>query len=158
MRRKRCCCCHKLYWPHPQTYRQQKTCDKEFCRAWRLQEKWKLWSRKNPLYGQSRKGKLRLWRQEHPGYWKAWRKQHPYYVSRNRLAQKARNAKNRRWIAKPTEWSSICIDKLRQIVSLRLIAKPTAWEDVLIWKIDGICRYLKAQVLIAKPTDIDRRL
>ncbi len=132
MRRKRCRCCQVLYQPHPQTYRQQKVCSKAACRAWRIREKWKRWSGKDPLYFQSRKIKQKQWRQTHRSYWKAWRKKHPGYVGRNRKQQIRRNAKNR-----------------------GMIAKPTAWEELLDYKIVGICKILQAGQLIAKPTGID---
>ena len=108
------------------------------------------------MYGQSRKGKLKAWRQAHPSYWKAWRKKHPGYVGRNRKAQIRRNAKNRGMIAKPTAWNAVSLEKLGRIGALRVIAKPTEWGEVYGQQIDGILKYLKREVLIAKPTDMDR--
>ena len=158
MRRKRCRCCRKLYFPHSQTYRQQKTCDKESCRAWRKRQALKEWRLKNPLYPESCRAKQKLWRQNHSRYWKAWRKTHPGYVQRNGRLQKVRNARNRGVIAKRNEWKEVCLEKSARIRSLRLIAKENEWNGIAFRQIDGICRYLQSQALIAKRNDIDQRL
>ena len=161
MRKKRCHCCRKLYQPHPQTYLQQKTCDNPACRAWRNREKWKDFIRQDPLYSQSQKVKQKQWRQSHPRYWKVWRKDHPAYVARNRKLQKARDARKLGFLAKLTEWRPFWLqnlEKLREIKNPQNLAKPTEWERILASRIDGVLDYLRAQVLLAKPTGIDRRL
>src|SRR3989338_2742793 len=157
MRRKLCRSCKELYLPEPQTYRQQKTCNKRSCRDWRIREKWRRWILKNPLYGQSRKVKQKQWRDGHVGYWKRWRKMHSEYVNRNRKEQKRRDAKKRGFLAKPTEWRQVYIEKLDRIRSLRFLAKPTECEEVLFYQIEGLCCYLKQELLLAKPTDIDNK-
>ena len=157
MRRTKCRCCYELYFPNPRTYDQQKTCSKKCCRAWRIRQKWKNWIQKNPLYGQGPQIKQKSWRKQHPDYWQKWRSSHPGYVERNRKAQKMRDAKKRGFLAKPTEWKAVCIEELARIRSLRLLAKPTECEQILFYGIDGVCNYLQRQVLLAKPTDIDKR-
>ena len=158
MRQKRCRCCRGLYLPRPQSYRQQKTCGRPACRVWRICQALAAWRLKNPLYGESRKGKLAVWRQNHRGYWNRWRKGHPGYVARNRRAQRQRNAKNRGLIAKRNGWNAIPLEKLERIGSLGVIAKRNGCNEISLRQIDGILGYLKGQVLIAKRNDIDRRL
>lgn len=155
MRRKLCRCCRKPYQPHPQTYRQQKTCDNQSCRAWRKSQALKGWRLKNPLYVESCRAKQGVWRRNHSHYWKTWRKTHPGYVQRNRKLQKARNARNRGVIAKRNEWKQVCVEKLARIRSLRLIAKENEWNGIAFRQIDGLCRYLQAQVMIAKGNAMD---
>jgi len=160
MREKRCRCCCQFYQPHPQTYRQQKTCNKESCRAWRKSQALKTWRMKNPLYDESRKSKLKFWRESHPGYWKEWRQLHPAYVARNRKAQKVRDARKRGFLAKRNEWRSFWLqklDELGKIQNLRDLAKQNEWDNVLASQIDGVLQYLRGQVLLAKRNDIDRR-
>ena len=150
MRKKKCRCCRRWYLPQAQTYRQQKTCNKASCRAWRKRQAPKAWRLRNPLYSESGRVKQKQWRQKHLGYWRAWRKAHPGYVERNRKTQKNRNAKNRGLIAKRNEWNAICIEKLRGIALLRLIAKENEWKETIFHQIDGLCRYLEGQLMIAK--------
>lgn len=157
MRRKRCHCCRSLYLPDPRTYRQQKTCAKESCRTLRKRQAVQNWWKEHPLYGASRTVKQKQWRAKHGGYWKGWRKEHAGYVNRNRKAQKLRNARNRGWIAKQNEWKAVCIDKLERIRHLRLIAKQNEIGEVSGLQIDGLCRYLKGQLMIAKQNDMDAR-
>jgi len=157
MRRKCCRSCHQLYTPHPQTYRQQKTCSKAYCRRWRLHQKWQRWSMKNPLYAESRQGKLKEWRHLHRDYWGRWRKDHTEYVKENRRKQKRRDARRRGNLAKPTEWNTHCSEKIARIRSLRDLAKPTESIPILFRQVDGICDYLGKQLYLAKPTAIDTR-
>jgi hypothetical protein len=114
----------------------------------------KAWKIKNPLAAQNNPAKQKEWRQEHSAYWKKWRAGHPGYVMRNRLGQRRRNAKNRGVIAKgnATKWD--CIEKLDQIRTLRLIAKGNECRDIFFLQIDGICNYLKRQLMIAKGNEI----
>ena len=150
MRRKSCRCCRELYQPHPQTYLQQTTCDKESCRAWRKRRAQKIWSQKNPLYWNGDRKELKDWRQNHPDYYRQWRAQHPQYVARNRKAQKARDAKKRGFLAKQDAWRPIWLqnlDKLRRIRNLQVLAKQDEWQEQLR-------RYLRDQVLLAKQDDI----
>ena len=158
MRRKLCHCCRKLYQPHPQTYRQQKTCDKESCRAWRKSQAVKAWKLKYPKYAQSDPAEQELWRKAHPNYWKTWRESHPAYVARNQKAQRVRDAKKRGFLAKGNAWRPIWLqnlDQLRQIRNLRNLAKRNEWTEVPLLQIDGICRYLKGQVSLVKGNAID---
>jgi len=155
MKRKRCCCCHELYEPEPRSHRRQKTCKKAPCRRMRRRAAVKKWKRKHPHYARSEPAKQQKWREQNPGYWKQWRAKHPGYVARNRRAQRGRNAQQRRLIAKGNDLNTVCIDKLRQIRLLRLIAKGNDWQQVAGWQIDGICRYLQDQLLIAKGNDMD---
>jgi hypothetical protein len=155
-RRKKCLCCKELYHPHPQSYRQQKTCTKAACRSWRRRQACGGWWRKHPLYGESRRMKLVAWRKENKDYWKRWRKEHLGYVLRNRKAQRKRNSRKRQWIAKQNDWNSVCMEKLTRIRSLRLIAKQNDSTEVLSRQIDGLCLYLRGHLLIAKQNNIDR--
>ena len=154
-RRKKCHCCRDLYRPHPQTYRQQKTCDKPACRAWRRRRKWKRWQRKHPVRGEGYRAHQVTWRGKHRGYHRTWVKEHPGYVERNRQAQKKRNLEKRGMIVKPTEWKRVRREKLKRIRSLRLIVKPTEWRGVEGLALDGVLRYLEWAEMIVKPTDMD---
>ena len=156
MRRKRCRCCRKFYWPRAQSYRQQKVCCKESCQAWRKGRAQKAWSLKNAFYWESCKGKQKLWRGSHPNYWREWRKSHPGYVRRNRLKQKRRDAQKRGFLAKQDGWNAVCVEKLGRIASLRDLAKQDGWTQVQSWQIDSILKYLKGKVLLAKQDDIDK--
>ena len=82
---------------------------------------------------------------------------HSEYVKRNRKEQERRDAKKRGFLAKPTEWRQVYIEKLDRIRSLRFLAKPTECEEVLFYQIEGLCCYLKQELLLAKPTDIDNK-
>lgn len=155
MRRKKCRCCGELYEPYVPTYRRQKVCSKVACREWWAREKWRRWSQKDPLYGAGRKVKQKQWRKKHREYWRRWRQSHPGYVKRNCKLQKARDAKKRGFLAKPTDWKRISLEKLRGIGGLRNLAKPTDWSEKMGLRIDGILKYLKGEVLLAKPTVID---
>jgi hypothetical protein len=155
MRKKRCKCCHELYEPLRHTYREQKTCNKPACRAWRKKQAYKNWAARNPLCKKLNLIKQRKWRARNVMYWKEWRRHHPGYVRRNRRAQRVRNAKNRGLIAKTNALNLVCIEKLRQIRFLHVIAKENAWEEVVQHQIDGICQYLQGQLLIAKENAID---
>lgn len=157
MRKKRCQCCHELYEPEPRSRRRQKTCKKPACRAWRKRRAVQSWKQNNPLYPQTEPVTYTQWCKRNPCYWRQWRKRHPGYVARNRRAQRGRNARNRTLIAKGNDLKSICIDKLRQNASVRLIAKGNDWQRVVEYRLDGICRYLKGQLLIAKGNDIDTK-
>jgi len=151
MRRKRCRCCRKLYQPDLRTYRQQKTCSKQACRAWRIRQKWRNYLQKDPEYASSRKIKQKIWRENHPDYWRTWRKGHPTYVTRNRRLQKARDAKKAEFLAKPTEWRLIYrqnIESIRKISQAMLSCKATEIGRVHSLQIDGILTYLKGQLFL----------
>ncbi len=115
------------------------------------------WAR-NPLLAGNNPIKQKLWRQNNKGYWKGWRRKHPGYVLRNRKAQRVRNAKCRGLIAKGNASNGVYIEKLHQIRHLHLIAKGNAWQEVIRYQIDGICQYLRGQLLIAKGNAIDKRV
>ena len=151
MRKKRCKCCRELYPPDPRTYLQQKTCDKESCRAWRLRQKWRNYIEKDPQYASSRKIKQKQWRESHPGYWRAWREAHREYVARNLKLQKARDAKKRGFLAKPTEWRLISrqnLESIRKISKATTSCKATEIGQVHSLQIDGILKYLQGQLFL----------
>ena len=151
-RRKKCRCCRELFPPHPQTYRQQITCDKAACRRWRIRRKWRRWSRRNPLYGESRRAKLKGWREAHgAAYMRRYRRERPAYAERNRRLQRQRDLAKRN-LVKPTEWSRLCREKSKRIRALRRLVKPTEWPEVLGQEIDGIWRFLGARKNLVKPT------
>ena len=82
-------------------------------------------------------------------------------MARNRKLQKVRDARKLGFLAKLTEWRPFWLqnlEKLREIKNIHDLAKPTEWEGVLGQQIDGVLDYLRAQVLLAKATGIDRRL
>ena len=161
MRRKLCRCCHKVYLPHPQTYRQQKTCDEPSCRAWRKSQALKGWRAKNPFYDKSRENKLKTWRAAHSGYWKEWRQLHPAYAAGNRRRQKARDAEKRGFLAKRNEWRAFWLQnlyELSEIKNLRDLAKRNEWEGAVELQIEGVLGYLRGQLMLAKRNAIDRKL
>lgn len=137
-RRKKCRCCHELFHPHPQTYRQQITCRKPACRAWRRRRAQANWRAQEPLYDEKRHGKLRAWREAHGDYWRRWRAKHPAYERRNRRLQKRRDARKRGILAKRDEWSAIWHEKTLQKARLERLAKQNEWPRF----IDGIPRFL----------------
>jgi hypothetical protein len=75
-------------------------------------------------------------------------------VNGNRKRQKCRDARKRGNLAKPTEINAVYIDELDRIMDLQFLAKPTESEELLRYQIDGICRYLKMRLNLAKPTNI----
>ena len=145
-RRKKCRCCGELFLPCPQTYRQQITCDKESCRAWRRRQAQANWRIKNLDYDESRGGKTAQWRAAHPDYWREWRARHPGYVGRNRQGQKRRDGVKRGILAKQNEWIRKRIEYEHQIVHLAHLAKQNEWTRYT----DGICR----KMILAKQNDI----
>jgi hypothetical protein len=156
-RRKKCRCCHELFQPHAQSYRQQITCDKAACRAWRRRWKWRRWAAKNPLYGMSRLGKQKAWREKNgAAYMRGYRQTHAGYVAGNRRLQRQRD-RERRHLVKPTEWGLICREKSTRIRRLHMLVKPTEWPAVLRQEIDGIWRVLSRSWMLVKPTDMDQR-
>jgi hypothetical protein len=157
MRRKRCQCCHELYEPEPRSYRRQKTCKKARCRGMRRRQAVQRWKARNPLLAGNNSVKQKQWRQSHRDYWRRWRSTHAGYVQRNRKAQRSRNAQRRRVIAKGNDLNMVYTDKSTQINALRLIAKGNDWQRATDCQIDGICRYLQGQLLIAKGNDIDTK-
>ncbi len=70
--------------------------------------------------------------------------------------QGKRDRQKRENLAKPTEWNSIWIDKLDQISVLGDLAKPTDCQKLPLTQIEGIVRFLKAQLNLAKLTGIDK--
>lgn len=145
-RRKKCRCCGELFLPCIQTYRQQITCNKESCRAWRRRQAQAKWRMVNPEYDESCREKRAAWRAAHPDYWGKWRAHHPGYVRRNRQAQKRRDAVKRGNLAKQNEWNHKRIDYKRQIGLLAHLAKQNEWRRFT----DGICRRMN----LAKQNDI----
>ena len=135
-RRKKCRCCRELYHPHPQTYRQQITCDKPACRAWRRRQAQSEWRSKNPLYDDHRRPKLETWRRTHRSYWRKWRAAHPAAVTRNRRLQKRRDALKRANLAKQNEWIRVWREETMQKARLRDLAKQNEWKRF----VDGIFR------------------
>lgn len=137
-RRKKCRCCGELFQSHPQTYRQQITCSKPSCRAWRRRRAQKKWWAREPLYNDSRSAKLRNWRQTHAGYWRHWRDKHPGYVKRNRQFQRRRDVLKGGNLAKQNEWSRVWREKTMQKARLHDLAKQNEWRRF----IDGIWRLM----------------
>lgn len=151
-RRKKCRSCGELFRPHPQTYRQQITCSKKSCCAWRRRRKWRLWAQKDPVYADSRRSKLRRWRVERgAAYMRDYRRSHGAYVERNRRLQRERDRK-RRFLVKPTAWESLCREKRRRNRVLRRLVKPTEWPTVLWRELDGIWGSLSRVSILVKPT------
>ena len=157
MRRKRCRACQELYPPEPRSYRRQKTCDQGACRDWRKRRYQKAYRLKDPLYWEDSRVQQRLWRAEHADYWRAWRKAHPEYVERNRRLQKRRDAQKRGFLAKEVGWKVIRAAKLAKIKdlgaknkALHNLAKEVDWPRVYGEQIDGICRYLREDLSLAK--------
>lgn len=150
-RRKKCRCCQQWYPPHPQTYRQQKTCERPACRAQRRRQAWHAWSLKNPLSPASRHQKVAHWRAPHgAASMRRYRQTHPAYVRRNRALQHRRDTR-RRLLVKPTVWNSLHREKLTRIRTLRSLVTPNECTVVLAQQIDGLCRYLAWAVPLVTP-------
>lgn len=126
-RRKKCRYCRKLFEPHPQTYRQQKTCSKKACQNRRKRQAIKRWRLQHPFDEENRRKTREHWRQKHKCYWRKWRASHPGYVRKNREKQKERNARRRAKIAKRNAWEQVQREKTAQIRMFREIAKRNAW-------------------------------
>ncbi len=54
-RRKRCCICQDLFWPHPRVKTRQRACRKPECQKVRRAETQKAWREKNPDYWKARR-------------------------------------------------------------------------------------------------------
>lgn len=147
-RRKKCRCCGELFLPCSQTYRQQITCNKEPCRAWRRRQAQRNWRIKNSGYDESRGAKQARWRAAHPNYWREWRERHPGYVAGNRQGQKQRDAVKRGVLAKQNEWIRKRVDYQHQIERLACLAKQNEWTRFT----DGIYRGM----ILAKRNDMAR--
>ena len=59
-RRKRCCFCPDLFWPHPRVKKRQRACRKPECQKKRRAETQQAWREKNPDYWTARRLRLRL--------------------------------------------------------------------------------------------------
>ena len=55
LRRKRCCICNDLFWPHPRVGARQWACRKPDCQKKRRAETQKAWRDKNPDYWKVRR-------------------------------------------------------------------------------------------------------
>lgn len=149
-RRKKCRCCRELFQPHPQTYRQQITCDKPECRAWRRQQALEEWRAKNPVYEESRREKILQWQKEHgAAYMREYREDHPAYVEENRRRQAERDQKNGN-LVKRNEWSRVCIEKRRRNRLLRDLVKRNEWPGVLWREIGGVWKELGRSTILVK--------
>ncbi len=54
-RRKRCCICRDLFWPHPRVKNRQRACRKPECQKARRAQTQKAWREKNPDYWTARR-------------------------------------------------------------------------------------------------------
>lgn len=153
-RRKKCRFCRELFHPHPQTYRQQITCEKAACRSWRRRQAQAEWRVKNPLYDQSRRGKVRRWQEERgAAYMRGYRANHPAYVAENRRRQRDRDL-GRGVLVKQNEWRRLCLEKRRRNRLLRGLVKRDEWPSVLWQELDGIWGSLSRARILVKPTDM----
>lgn len=89
---RRCQCCGRSFRPRAQNPN-QRFCSEAACQRARKRQ----WQRRkrasDPDYRVNEQAAQRRWAGEHRGYWRQWREAHPEYVERNRLAQRARNAR-----------------------------------------------------------------
>ena len=105
MNRAPCCrCCGQQFRPRPQnptqTYCSDPRCQRARKRDWQRAKR-----AGDPDYRANDRAARQAWAQGHPGYWRDWRERHPEYVARNRLAQRARNARRHAGaIAKEDAW------------------------------------------------------
>lgn len=153
-RRKKCRCCREPFDPHPQTYRQQITCDKPACRSWRLRRAQKNWRGDNPLYEDSRIGKRKRWREKNgAAYMREYRGSHEAYVERNRQKQRDRDRQKGN-LVKQNEWSQVCIENAARIRRLRFLVKQNEWMGVMWREIDGIWWKLSRFSNLVKQNDM----
>ena len=59
LRRKRCCFCPDLFWPHPRVKTRQRACRKPECQKARRAQTQKAWREQNPDYWTARRLRLR---------------------------------------------------------------------------------------------------
>ena len=55
LRRKRCCICRTLFWPHPRVGARQRACRKPACQKARRAQTQKTWRERNPDYWTTRR-------------------------------------------------------------------------------------------------------
>lgn len=92
MQSRQCAACGRAFRPRPQVLQQcycaDAACQRERRRRWqRAKRRSDADYRDNDARGQ------RAWREAHPDYWRAYRQGHPRYTERNRVQQRARNAR-----------------------------------------------------------------
>jgi len=92
MQSRHCAACGRVFRPRPQVPQQcycaEAACQRERRRRWQqAKRQGDVDYRDNDARGQ------RAWREAHRDYWRAYRQGHPQYTERNRVQQRARNAR-----------------------------------------------------------------
>lgn len=92
MESKRCAGCGESFHPRTQTPKQtycaSAACQRERRRRWQ-----KARRQADPDYRENQARAQAAWAAQHPNYWREYRRTHPAYSDRNRLLQKARDAR-----------------------------------------------------------------
>lgn len=92
MESKRCAGCGESFHPRAQTPKQtycaSAACQRERRRRWQLARR-----QADPDYRENQTRAQSAWAAQHPNYWREYRRTHPAYSDRNRLLQKARDAR-----------------------------------------------------------------
>jgi len=122
---KRCVVCGRRYRPDPRTARTQKACPRRSCRAECVRRKNASWLKRHPLYGKSRRLKIRAWAKAYPDYWRFYRAAHLEYRIREmrRMSTKRREARR---VAKQTAISRRLDGVVEYLLWREAVAKQTA--------------------------------
>lgn len=92
MQSRRCAACGELFQPRPQVP-EQCYCGKAACQRER-RRRWQQAKRQSDSdYRDNDARGQRAWREAHRDYWREYRRGHPQYTERNRMQQRARNAR-----------------------------------------------------------------
>lgn len=94
MQNRRCAACGETFRPRSQVpdqcYCAKSSCQRERRRRWQQAKRHRDGDyRDNDAQGH------RAWREAHPDYWREYRRRRPQYTERNRVQQRARNARGR---------------------------------------------------------------
>lgn len=144
--KKHCKVCRNWFTPHPRAPHQS-CCSNPACRKKRETTAKKQWWLSNPLYGKSRRLKLRAWAKEYPDYWRKYRKEHPDYArkERQRMRSIRQRAEN---VAKQDAVRKISVEKLESIRDSE--ADSVAKQDAVHRRVNGILDYLFWKENVAK--------
>ena len=92
MESKQCVGCGESFHPRSQTPKQtycpSAACQRERRRRWQQARR-----QADPDYRENQTRAQAAWAERHPDYWREYRRSHPEYRDRNRLLQKARDAR-----------------------------------------------------------------
>jgi hypothetical protein len=92
MGNKHCLACGQSFQPRPQVP-QQSYCPAPDCQRTRKRSWLNAKLETDPDYQDNQTRARQAWLERNPTYWREYREAHPEYTDRNRVLQKARNAK-----------------------------------------------------------------